>query len=160
MTRSQPALFVPTTATVRITEDWRIVKDGDHAARRLFQRHYSYKPYKDGRSPALFVGPGEKLVLLNEEATALFVWRRFLDDWLGRHAVWCAVFRNEGPRLSSDLILQAERVAQCRWPREPMFTHVRPSAVKSANPGYCFNVAGWKKVGQSRSGTHVLSKSP
>ena len=58
---------------------WIVAKDGDPTARALFRQHYSYKPYADGRDPALFVGPGEKLVLLTADASALFVWRRFIS---------------------------------------------------------------------------------
>ena len=60
-------------------EPWIEVKDGDPTGLALFHRHYSYKPYKDGRRPALFVGPGEKLVLLTPCARALFVWRKFIS---------------------------------------------------------------------------------
>jgi hypothetical protein len=151
-------LFVPTTSTVKITEHWHIVKDGDVAAKELHLRHYSAHQYKDGRVPKLFVGPGEKLVLLTEHADALFVWRKFLDDWLKETAVWCAVFRNESATLSSLLILEAERVAQCRWPGEPMYTHVKGSSIKSVNPGYCYKKAGWTTFGKSKAGTTILRK--
>jgi hypothetical protein len=60
--------------------------------------------------------------------------------------------------LSSQLILEAERVAQCRWPGEPFYTHVRGNSIKSVNPGYCFKKAGWEPIGQSKSGTTILKK--
>jgi hypothetical protein len=143
---------------VKITEHWHIVKDGDTAAKELHLRHYSAYTYKDGREPKLFVGPGEKLVLLTEDADALFVWRKFVDDWLKEKAIWCSIFRNESMVLSSQLILEAERVAQCRWPGETVYTHVRGDSIKSVNPGYCFKKAGWKTFGQSKSGTTILRK--
>jgi hypothetical protein len=154
----QRLLLVANTATVKITEHWHIVKDGDAAAKELHLRHYSKYTYKDGREPKLFVGPGEKLVLLTENADALFVWRKFVDDYLKEKAIWCSIFRNESLVLSSELILQAERVAQCRWPGEPVYTHVRADKVRSSNPGYCFKKAGWKTFGQSKSGTTILFK--
>jgi hypothetical protein len=43
---------------------WFGVKDGDPAAKALFDQHYSKHHYKDGRRPKLFVGPGEKMVLM------------------------------------------------------------------------------------------------
>lgn len=45
-------------------EGWIAVKDGNATARAVFDRHYSRKRYADGRKPVLFVGPGEKMVLL------------------------------------------------------------------------------------------------
>lgn len=149
-------LFVASTSTVKLTEHWHIVKDGDAVAKELHLRHYSAYTYKDGREPKLFVGPGEKLVLLTEDADALFVWRKFIDDWLKEKSIWCAIFRNESMVLSSQLILEAERVAQCRWPNEPVYTHVRGESIKSANPGYCFKMAGWQTCGRSKSGTTIL----
>jgi hypothetical protein len=55
---------------------WIEVRDGNHTCRTIFRRHYTYRPYRDGRDPALFVGPEEKLVLLTASAKALFVWRK------------------------------------------------------------------------------------
>lgn len=89
---------------------WMPVKDGDPRARELFRRHYSYRPYADGRDPSLFVGPGEKMVLLTPCLRALFVWRKFISGD-GQDGVNCAVFRNEGAGLASELILAAESLA-------------------------------------------------
>lgn len=152
-------LLVPETRTVRLTEHWHVVLDGDEAAKELHLRHYSCRHYRDGREPKLFVGPGEKLVLLTTDADALFVWRRFIDGWLGAMSVWCAIFRNESQVRSSDLIREAERAAQCRWPGEAMYTHVAPDNVKSPNPGYCFQAAGWRRCGHTKGGLIVFMKA-
>lgn len=128
---------------------WIEVRDGDNTARELFHRHYSYKPYRDGRDPALFVGPGEKLVLLTPDAMALFVWRKFISGD-GQQGINCAVFRNEGGRLASELIEEADRIAWERWPGERHYTYVNPRKVRSANPGYCFLKAGWRKCGVTK----------
>ncbi len=152
----QPLLFLPQTSSVRITEHWHIIKDGDAAARAVFDNHYSRYRYKDGRQPKLFVGPGEKLVLATKDYSAIFAWRRYLDDWLKEPAVWCAIFRNDSEVLSSELIRQAGTVANCRWPGEPWYTYVNPAEVKSGNPGYCFKLAGYEKIGETKSGLHVL----
>jgi hypothetical protein len=128
---------------------WVAVRDGDDTARSLFDRHYSRYYYKDGRKPALFVGPGEKLVLLTPCARALFVWRKFLSAD-GQSGVNCVVFRNEGAGLSSALILAAERVAWQRWPGERLYTYVNPVAVASSNPGWCFMAAGWQRCGTTK----------
>lgn len=133
--------------------DWRwfSVKDGDAMARGLFNRHYSRHFYKDNRKPKLFVGPGEKLVLMTSDGKALFVWRKFRSDD-GQEGINCAIFRNESKELSSSLILEAEQIARERWPDERRFyTYVNPRKVKSANPGYCFLMAGWKKCGITKA---------
>lgn len=138
---------------------WYAIKDGDPRGRWLLNRHYSARHYKDGRRNRLFVGPGEKMVLLTTDGLALFVWRKFLSD-NGQQGVNCAVFRNEGPFLSSELIREAEQLAWRRWPGERLYTYVNPRAIRSSNPGYCFLVAGWKKCGVSKGGLVILEKLP
>lgn len=128
---------------------WFAVKDGDDRARDLFNRHYSRIRYADGRKPRLFVGPGEKMVLMTPEADALFVWRKFIDA-SGQQGVNCAVFRNESRHLSSELIREACELAWWRWPGERLYTYVNVQAVTSVNPGYCFKMAGWKACGQTK----------
>lgn len=126
--------------------NWIEVKDGFKEARRLFKRHYSYRKYADGRDPALFCGPGEKLVLITKDCDALFVWRKF-KSMNGQEGINCAVFRNEGAVLSSLLIIEAEEIARKRWPGERFYTYINPIKIKSVNPGYCFLMAGWKRCG-------------
>lgn len=138
-----------------ISKYWIGVNDGNTYAMELYQRHYSHRRYKDGRIVKLFCGPGEKMVLLTEEADALFVWRKFIDD-SGQQGVNCAVFRNESPVLSSLLIKEAVKVARIRWPRERLYTYVNPKKIKSTNPGYCFICAGWKACGKTQGGLVVL----
>lgn len=126
---------------------WLGVKDGDRRAFTLFQRHYSYQEYKDKRyRNGLFMGPGEKLVLMTYQCDALFGWRKFTDD-SGQQGVNCAVFRNESPILSSLLIREACEIAWRRWPGERLYTYVSPKNIQSINPGYCFKKAGWKTCG-------------
>ena len=52
------------SATMTGTAYWRRSRDGDPLGLLLHRRHYSRRRYRDGRDPALFVGPGEKLVLI------------------------------------------------------------------------------------------------
>ena len=134
---------------------WIEVKDGNHTARALFDRHYSRYRYKDGRSPTLFVGPGEKVVLLTIDATAVFAWRKFISDD-GQQGVNCAIFRNEGAARSSDLIRSAMAIAWNRWPGERLFTYVAPGKVRSSNPGYCFKCAGWTLCGITKHRKHLI----
>lgn len=130
-------------------DDWIEVKDGNQTARAIFDRHYSRYKYKNGRESKLFVGPGQKLVLLWPDATALFVWRKFISD-NNQSGVNCAVFRNEGAGKSSDLIIAAESIADKRWPNERHYTYVAPTKIKSENPVYCFKMAGWKQCGVTK----------
>lgn len=136
---------------------WLPAKDGDARAAALYRRHYSAYQYADkrranpyNRARNLIVGPGEKMVLMNGDCTALFVWRKFIDD-SGQQGVNCAVFRNESKALSSAMILEAERLAWQRWPGARLYTYVDAAAVQSANPGYCFKCAGWRTAGRTRS---------
>lgn len=126
----------------------------------MFQRHYSYRPYKDGRKPKHFVGPGEKMVLITADAMALFVWRKFISGD-GQQGINCAVFRNESPILSSELILEAERFAWARWPGERLYTYVNPRKIRSSNPGCCFKRAGWRTCGITKwNRLVILEKFP
>jgi hypothetical protein len=128
---------------------WWITKDGDTKCLELYQRHYSRYQYKDGRKPKLFCGPGEKLVLRTWAGDACFVWRKFKDD-SGQIGINCAVFRNESTHLSSQLIRQADAIADHFWPGERHYTYVNAERIKSANPGYCFKLAGWRVCGTTK----------
>lgn len=41
------------------------------------------------------------------DCRALFAWRKFIDK-SGQQGVNCSIFRNEGPELSSELIIEAD----------------------------------------------------
>lgn len=147
---------------------WIQVKDGDPRAFEIMKRHYTYHDYIDGRrhNPSyrnrrMFVGPGEKLVLLTPQCDALFVWRKFIDK-SQQQGINCAVFRNESSCLSSELIANAEAVALLRWPEATRFyTYVNPRKIKSPNPGYCFKAAGWKQCGRTKKRRLIiLEKTP
>jgi|SRR5579884_2942698 len=129
---------------------WVEVKDGDTRARALFERHYTSRQYTDGRRRTLFVGPGEKMVLLSTGCDALFVWRKFrsMDGQVG---VNCAVFRNESAVRSSVLIREACELAWRRWPGQRLYTYVNDRKVRSGNPGRCFKAAGWMACGRTKS---------
>lgn len=130
---------------------WRITKDGDLRALSIMNRHYSSRNPKD-RKIKQFVGPGEKLVLvcLDEkyEYSALFVWRKFISDTPLGKGINCAVFRNESKIRSSELILEAEIFARNKWGVERLYTFVDNTKINSTNPGYCFIMAGWKRLKQ------------
>ena len=145
---------------------WVELKDGDDTVRSIFDRHYSRQRYRDGRRPILFVGPGEKIVLMTADARAIFVWRKFVDDCIdGRsgqrqEGVNCAVFRREGGAAqASALILAAEEIAWSKWPSERFYTYGDARKVRpKRDPGRCFRRAGWRPCGYTKSGLLILEK--
>jgi hypothetical protein len=143
---------------------WWLTKDGDRDCLALYERHYSARRYVDGRARITFGGPGDKLVLRTESGDAFFIWRSFLDDCLDSRTgapqagINCAAFRNEGASRSSELIRQADAVADCIWPHRRHYTYVDPKRVASTNPGFCFLCAGWQRCGRTRSGLLVMER--
>ena len=144
---------------------WIVVKDGDARARQLFERHYSADVEgRRRRGATQFVGPGEKLVLMTPRADALFAWRlsyyRQDEQW----GAECTIFRNEGPYLSSEMILRAEAFSSRRWPHLARFiTYVDAAATagrrsRHSLPGACFRHAGWQEAGESKKGLILLEK--
>lgn len=140
---------------------WYLTKDGDRSCLELYERHYSCYDYKDGRERNQFVGPGEHLVLRTADADAMFVWRNYIDDTIPKQdGIECAVFRNEAPQryLSSELVVQADKIADHCWPGERHYTKVNKERVGSPNPGYCFLMAGWRRCGYTQSGKLILER--
>lgn len=159
LTNVQPMLF---------GTGWIELKDGNDSCRAIFDRHYSRKHYADGRRRKLFVGPGEKMVLMRADGSALFVWRKFISDD-GQEGVNCAIFRNEGTDLSTLLIAEAEALAWARWQGARFYTYVDPGKVKPTlikGPfglqypafGYVFVRAGWLFEGMSKSGKGIFAR--
>jgi len=136
---------------------WIVGQDGEPELRQMYERHYSCYHYKDGRKPKKFVGPGEHIVLTTPKRTALFVWRKFIDA-SGENGINCSIFRNESEILSSDLIREADAIADFIWPGERHYTYVRGEAVKSRNPGWCYICAGWSKCGFTKKGLLILER--
>ena len=134
---------------------WIIGQDGEPELIKLYERHYSCYHYRDGRKRTQFVGPGQHIILTTPPRDALFVWRKFIDD-SGQKGINCAVFRNESRILSSDLIREADSIADFCWPGERHYTYVRAEAIASRNPGWCFICAGWKRCGYTKANLHIL----
>src|SRR5438105_13051803 len=112
--------------------------------------------------------PGETIVLGVANQTAVWGWWRphprsgikamnGLDGWT------CSIFRNTGQFLSSMLVLAAEgTLAREGVGCGPsgMLTYVWDKKIRSSNPGYCFQVVGWVKVGRSADGRKTLLWKP
>jgi hypothetical protein len=113
----------------------------------------------------VFVGPGEKEVLVTPDAGALFVWRKFKDDAVPpQKGVNCAVFRREWGALSSTLIRAAEKIAWERWPNERLYTYVNANKAnkvrRKRDYGRCFLRAGWRRDGMTKTGLLIFHKLP
>ena len=151
---------------------WWLTKDGDKTCLEMYERHYSVRTYRDGRTRTLFVGPGEKVVLRTSPGDALFVWRKFISKDIDgctqrpQAGINCAVFRNEGPHQSSRLIRQADFIADCLWPNSRHYTYVSEENVRSGLPGACFLFANWRYVrvrkrrSRTKSGLLILERTP
>lgn len=146
-------------------DGWIEVKDGNDTARAIFDRHYSRYVYADGRKPLLFMGPGEKMVLLTANADAVCAWRKFISGD-GQQGVNCAIFRREGGQVASDALCQARALAWSRWPGERLYTYVDPRGVKptwrAGRPtwGHCFYQDGWVFEGLTKKRLHILARYP
>jgi hypothetical protein len=144
-----------------IDGNWVGIKDGDPRAVALFNRHYSARRGGD-RIRYGMSGPGQTMTLLTIRCDALYIWlNNQVERYDGQVGLNCTIFRNEGPVLSSELILEAEELAWQRWPGIRLFTYVWDSKVESVNPGYCFKMAGWKTCGRNADGRlTILEKLP
>lgn len=145
---------------------WWRTKDGDEYLIEAYEQHYSCYHYKDGRKRTQCVGPGEVYAMRTWEADAFFVWRKFIDDCINvetgerQHGVNNAIFINKrkDKYLSSDLIRQADAVADVAWPNQRHYTYVDASKIRSTNAGFCYLKAGWRKCGKTKGGLIILEK--
>ena len=140
---------------------WSQSHRADPAAAVIADRHYNRQ--KIG-SPQ-FVPPGRCLVLLRHDAlwVTSYPFAEYVrHQWAG--AFVCSLFRNEGGELSSDLILDAVAATRWRWPTIPnegMVTFVNKGKVKPKRDfGYCYLMAGFKNVGETKGGLVALQLMP
>lgn len=83
-------------------------------------------------------------------------------QWAG---AWvCSAFRNEGPNLSSAMILDAVAATRAYYPETPgmgMVTFVDTTKVKpKRHPGYCYLKAGFMPFGVTAAGLTALWMLP
>jgi hypothetical protein len=142
--------------------NWQVSSQADPRAVALADQHYSRK--KPGSRQ--FMPPGRMLVLLSTDGLALWGTSWPYARYVNRPypgAFLCSIFRNEGPVRSSTLV--GEAVAATRYyfgkvPTDGMITFVDAEAVTSPNPGYCFKCVGFRRVGYTKSGLHILRLAP
>lgn len=130
---------------------WRSWRD-DPRARALADRHYNRQ--RVGASG--FVPPGRCLVLITEDAGAVWVtsWPRaeyVQHAWAG---AWInSLFRREAGPLASDLITEAVAATRAAFGDPPplgIVTFVDGAAVRhKRDPGRCYRHAGWSPAGRT-----------
>ena len=125
---------------------WEITTRSDPAVRALRTRHYSTL----GSTGRTVGPPGRVLILRTPDGLAAWIthWPSAELALDGLDAWRCSMFRNEGPRRSSDLIREAMALTAATWgssPRDGWVTWIEPGKVASEIPGYCFRRAGWKR---------------
>ncbi len=142
-------------------------------------------PHYSRRTPGskTFTGVGQEVVLITEDEAA--VWavvrqrtpskrgtggsrgRTGVPDPAPRYVWRNMMYRNLGPRLSSELIRFAVGDTYHYWahrygglpPNEPR-TEVAIAKIRSNNPGYCYQKAGWKKDRIVRGKLYLLAPCP
>jgi hypothetical protein len=135
----------------------------DFESCQLADRHYSRQKIGSNQ----FMPPGRTLILRNHEGSIVFGWLsqdKRDDNQTGYN---CSIFRNESSRLSSEVILEAERIVFDTWGPARLFTYIDPSKLSMRKrhgreycpwpPGRCFREAGWK-VRVHKDGTPHTSK--
>jgi hypothetical protein len=143
---------------------WRISNRADPVACSIADRHYNRQ--KPG-SPQ-FVPPGRCMVLLSEDATALWVtsWpfaEYVKHRWPGAWVNSC--FRREGGARASDLIRDA--IAATRWfygdpPPLGIVTFIDRGKVRPRRAGYgkCYLAAGFESDGETEGGLLAFRLKP
>jgi hypothetical protein len=134
----------------------------DVDCRLLADRHYNRQKV----GAAGFTPPGRVLVFKTSCARAVWAtsWpfaQYVKHAWAG---AWVnSLFRNEGAGLSSALIEAAVIKTAQHWDAPPlgMITFVDASKVKSKqNPGYCYLMAGFTHVGETKGGLLTFQMLP
>lgn len=134
--------------------------EGDRAdprSRVVADRHYNRQKH----GAPQFVPPGRCIVLrhatgLDDDALWVTSWpfaEYVKHAWAG---AWVnSLFRNESPRLSSELIVEAVALTRSVWEPPPlgMVSFVDASQVRrKRDPGRCYRRAGWTHVGATQGG--------
>lgn len=143
---------------------WRLSYRRDPLACEIMDRHYSRQVVGCGQ-----VGGLARLLVLtasdDEGCNALWItsWSKYdKHDWPG---AWnCSAFRNEGAGRSSKLIRQAVAATRAKFgepPEHGMITFVNAKETRpKEHPGHSFIIAGFRPVGMTESGLHVLQLLP
>lgn len=142
--------------------NWRLSNRFDSAALPLADRHYNRRAVG---SPQ-FVPPGRCLVLLADDATALWVTSWPFAEYV-RHAwpgAWVnSIFRRESGPLASEMIAAAVAITRAYWtpPELGIVSFIDATKTRhKRDPGRCYRKAGWKHVGFTAGGLFVYQQLP
>lgn len=163
-----------------MTETWRLSSSSAREALDIVDGVGQFAgcgPHYSRRTPGskTFTGVGQEIVLVTDTAVWAVVRNRLpaprgsgasrgrTGETAPTRYMWrCNMFRNLGPDLSSALIRSAVEQTARFWlarygeiPTEDLTTEVKPLALRSEIPGYCYRRAGWVKV-RERRGLIVL----
>lgn len=133
----------------------------------LADRHYT----RQRPGTKQFCRPGVNFtLLLSDNSAGWATWRPIpqvgrMDDL---EAWECTFFRNEGARLSSELIAEATELTYRAWgwpPRDGLITAVGIDATRGRRsrwspPGRCFLAAGWSLIAQSHERVWLAAPRP
>ena len=144
---------------------WTLSDRADVRALPIADRHYN----RQKLGTPQFVPPGRCLVMLTEDAKALWVtsWpfaEYTKHAWAGAWMNSC--FRNEAPSLylSSELIREAVAATRAQWGEPPslgMVTFVDESKTRrKRDPGRCYRKAGFRVAGRTKGGLLALQLEP
>jgi hypothetical protein len=157
MNAALPLILIPDARPAT----WRVPSNGkgSTALLGLADRHYT----RQSPGSNQFCRPGTNFcLLLSDGAAGWVVWRP--DPEVGRmdnlEAWECTLFRNEGPRLSSDLVREATRLTFRAWgwpPPDGLITSVgveetKRRRSKKSPAGRCFIEAGWEPMDKASDG--------
>lgn len=157
------SLVLPEAHVDLARQPWRLSWRADPRARPLADRHYNRQKV----GAAQFVPPGRCLVLLTDEAEAVWVtsWpiaAYVKHAWAG--AMVNSLFRREGGLLASDLITAAAAATRAHWPDLPplgLISFVDPTKTRrKRDPGRCYRRAGWTHVGETAAGLLAFQLKP
>jgi len=166
----QARLFSPLPP---IFSTWRLSSSSDPAALAVVDGtgiNDGNGPHYSRRSPGsrTFTGVGREIVLMSKCGRAVWaVVQQRTPSRVGSggsrgragtadtSAQWVwrnMIFRNLGAGRSSDLIREATEATYALWqwrygemPPVPLRTEVDVRRIRSRNPGYCYQCAGWTK---------------
>jgi hypothetical protein len=153
------------SCSVEYSPVWYLSDRCDPDVRPLADRHYN----RQSHGAPNFVPPGRCLVLKTGCLRAFWVTSWPYAEYV-KHAwagAWiCSAFRNEGVDgwLSSAMIREAVACALGKYKKAPvlgMVTFVDCAKVRSKrDPGYCYLMAGFRKVGYTKGGLLALQMKP
>jgi hypothetical protein len=152
---------------------WQLSSSSDRRALDIVDgcgMHEGLGPHYSRRTPGskTFTGVGREIVLVTRDGRAVWACiyqrtpskpgtgasrgRRGETDDKPRYLWRNMMFRNLGAGLSSDLIQEATEETYRQWiirygslPPERLRTEIGVKEVRSRNPGYCYERAGWER---------------